>query len=86
MSKEDTTDLNKFLTPFSQKNKDLAQSLQYFSSDSYKEKLAREQLGLKKEGEIVISFPANINPPNDNSQAEELSNPQKWWQYLFLEN
>ncbi len=39
-----------------QKNLDLEQSLQYFSSDSYKEKLAREQLGMQKEGEIVVKF------------------------------
>lgn len=69
-----------------QKNQDLAQSLQYFASDSYKEKLAREQLGLKKEGELVINFPANLNLNNSAISEKQLSNPQKWWHYFFLRN
>ena len=66
-----------------QKNKDLEQSLQYFASNDYKEKLAREQLGLKKEGEIVINFP-NLNNQSTENQQSKLSNPQKWWQHFFL--
>ncbi len=66
-----------------QKNKDLEQSLQYFSSDNYKEKLAREQLGLKKDGEIVVNFP-NLNASAQGNQQPKASNPQKWWQYFFL--
>lgn len=70
-----------------QKNLDLQQSLQYFSSDSYKEKLAREQLGLQRKGEIVFNFPQLANPDSENSShAPELSNPEKWWQYIFLQN
>ncbi len=69
-----------------QKNLDLEQSLQYFSSDPYKEKLAREQLGLQKEGEIVINFPKiaeQVQSPNDSSQNQ--NNLQKWWEYIFLQ-
>lgn len=68
-----------------QKNRDLEQSLQYFGSDSYKEKLAREQLGLQREGEIVVNFPkfADTSSPTE-STPQQISNPQKWWQYIFL--
>ncbi len=70
-----------------QKNQDLEQSLQYFGSDSYKEKLAREQLGLKREGEIVVNFPKLAdNSSGAEAQSSEQSNPQKWWQYIFLKN
>src|SRR6476469_2356741 len=60
-----------------ERNTALQQSLQYFSSDSYKEKLAREQLGLKKEGEIVINYPAGGIPSSNSETPKSQSNPQK---------
>ncbi len=66
------------------RNNALQQSLQYFASNNYQEKLAREQLGLKKEGEIVINFPPNgISGSQVEEPAQPLSNPQKWWEYIF---
>ncbi len=67
-----------------QRNKALQESLVYFSSDNYQEKLAREQLGLKKDGEIVINFPSGgvISHPDELEPVQQ-SNPQKWWQYIF---
>ena len=66
------------------KNNALQQSLQYFSSENYQEKLAREQLGLKKEGELVINFPPSGIPTGDEQPPEQpMSNAQKWWKYLF---
>lgn len=66
------------------RNNALQQSLQYFSSTDYQEKLAREQLGLKKDGEIVVNFPPDgIAAQNNNDAVKPQSNPQKWWQYLF---
>src|SRR5262245_30807332 len=67
-----------------QKNQDLAQSLTYLQSAGYKERAAREQLGLKKEGEIVVKF--------DETQARETAqdtpvtksqNFQAWIKYFF---
>lgn len=69
------------------RNNALQQSLQYFSSDTYKEKLAREQLGLKKEGEIVINYPPGGIPNDGNEKPQKAqTNPQKWWQFLFKNN
>ncbi len=70
-----------------QKNSALEQSLQYFASDSYKEKLAREQLGLKKDGEIVINYPVGgmLNQSENKNEAPK-SNPQKWWEYIFAKS
>ena len=66
------------------RNNALQQSLQYFASNNYQEKLAREQLGLKKEGELVINFPPGGIPSGPEEEpAAEQTNLQKWWQYLF---
>lgn len=66
------------------RNTALQQSLQYFSSENYQEKIAREQLGLKKEGEIVVNFPPNgIDTQEKTEPTKPKSNPQKWWEYLF---
>lgn len=66
------------------KNKDIAESLQLLNDPIYREKMAREQLNVKKEGEIVVNFPAQINPTTQ-SAAENPgeTNPQKWWRYFF---
>lgn len=66
------------------RNTALQQSLQYFGSANYQEKLAREQLGLKKDGEIVINFPPEGLPGQSSTEpSKPESNPYKWWQYLF---
>ena len=66
------------------RNTALQQSLQYFSSSNYQEKLAREQLGLIKDGGIVINFPPNgISNGDEGEPPKPQSNPQKWWEYLF---
>lgn len=67
-----------------ERNNELQQSLQYFASNNYQEKLAREQLGLKKEGELVINFPTGgIPSETDKAPEPPQNNLQKWWQYLF---
>ena len=70
-----------------QRNKALQESLEYFSSDSYQEKLAREQLGLKKEGEVVVNFPAGgIIPQDHEPEPDHRNNLQKWWEYIFRQS
>ena len=69
------------------KNDELNQSLQYLNSPGFKERLAREQLGLKKEGEQVYSF---TNGPQVAGQQimvpDNKSNVEKWWDYFFSNN
>jgi cell division protein FtsB len=65
-----------------QKNQDLATSLDLLNTQDYKEKIAREQLNLKKDGEIVVNFSQAQTPEQTSSQTQE-SNPQKWWRYFF---
>jgi cell division protein DivIC len=69
-----------------QKNHDLSDSLDLLNTKDYREKLARQKLGLKREGEIVVNFP--VTPENngqDNTQ-HQATNPQKWWDYFFQTN
>ncbi len=71
---------------YQQKNKDLEQSLSLLNTQNYKEKIAREQLNLKKDGEIVVNF-SNAAGPLAQSAPEALqTNPQKWWRYFFHNN
>jgi len=66
------------------KNDELSQSLQYLNSDSFKESVARQQLNLKKQGEVEYTFadqPAAAPLPAKDSSGG--SNPKKWLDYFF---
>lgn len=69
-----------------QQNQQLEQSLKFFASDAYKEQVARQQLGLQKEGEIAINFPkpGELLPEVTADPTVQKSNPHKWWSFLFL--
>jgi cell division protein FtsB len=71
-----------------QKNQELDSSLQYLATSDFKDRLARQQLGLKKDGETVYSF-ADAPAPQPDAQKlpastdPSQSNMKKWWGYLF---
>ena len=83
-------EINKLISEHSdleKRNKDLQESLKYFSSNEYKEKLAREQLGLKKDGEIVIKFPdGGLVTKTKEVEPVPNNNLLKWWEYIFKSN
>ena len=65
-------------------NEALQKSLEYFNNEGFKEQIARRQLNLKKEGEIVVNFPSSTQTaPQQQDSAPPVSNPQKWWNYFF---
>jgi len=64
------------------KNSDLTASLNLLNTKDYKEKIAREQLNLKKEGEIVINFSQAESGASTPAPTKE-SNTHKWWRYFF---
>lgn len=69
------------------KNDDLSQSLQYLNSPSFKERVAREQLDLKKAGEQVYSFSDSPQVAGAFSEpASGTGNIKKWWDYFFANN
>lgn len=66
-------------------NQQLEQSIDFLSSPEYQDKLARLQLNLKKEGEIVVNIPrqpAGQTEQSDNHSPK--SNLIKWWEYIFI--
>ena len=66
------------------KNNELNQSLQYLNSPSFKERVAREQLNLKKDGETVYSFGDAATSSGLSLQTDgKTHNAQKWWNYFF---
>ncbi len=69
-----------------QKNQELAESLAYLSSGNYKERIARQQLNLKKDGEVVYNF----NEPQVAGASTEAppkigagTRVKEWWLYFF---
>lgn len=78
------SDLRAQAAAHEQKNQELTESLAYLNSESFKEQAARQQLNLKKEGEVVYSF---SDPALETVEAKKpetkTSNSQKWWDYFF---
>ena len=76
--------LQKQADELQKKNQELTQSLEYLNSSDFKERVAREQLALKKEGEQVYSFSFRPKTESVKSQAEnKQGNMEKWWTYFF---
>ena len=64
----------------------------YLKTESFREKEARRKLGYKKPGEQVVALPqdnfvrTDLGTTKDAGTPEpeaHLSNPQKWWDYIF---
>lgn len=72
-------------------NQKLRGLVEYFKTENYSEKGAREKLNLKKEGEqvVVLRSPENYTLEKGETQNEEepeeiaMPNPLKWWGYFF---
>jgi len=70
-------------------NKDLSGLLDYFASESYKEREMRLRLNMQREGEkaIIISREPDkskeVVSGSENREAEKFSNVRKWWNYFF---
>lgn len=58
----------------------------YLNSDEYIETVAREQLGLVREGEtsiVAISTAPTPTPTQDDQQSEEGEGVELWWEALI---
>ena len=62
---------------------------QYFRTDDFQERLAREKLNYQAPGEKLILIPAGEEPVDEAAQAEEEErlrpNPEKWWRLFFVD-
>lgn len=70
-----------------------SEEFDYYSSDAYIEKMAKQNLGLINPGEEVIIIPKSDLTTAGNADGTVtdstgaanagLSNPQKWWKFFF---
>lgn len=91
--------LDRHIENFREKNEEIAEryrnnlsDLQYFRSDTYAEKVAKEQFNMVNPGEeviVLVDQQVNVRAEELVTQEESLkeyrrmSNPQKWWYYFF---
>jgi cell division protein FtsB len=75
-----------------EENRLKSEDFDYYSSDAYIEKIAKQNLGLVNQGEEVILIPgesfensegAQNGLADDENRYSYLSNPQKWWKLFF---
>lgn len=67
-----------------QTNKQLSERIVYYQSSSYRERIARERMGLMKPGEEVIVILPEEKPKTAEKDADDgLPNYQKWWNFFF---
>lgn len=69
------------------KNSGLNQSMSYLNSLSFKERVAREQLNLKKAGELAYTFTQAPTPSSTPVvTTDSKSNFEKWVDYFTQNN
>lgn len=60
---------------------------QYFRTDDYRERLAREKLNYQAPGEKVVLVPSTTNQqPDDQPSSPETTSipiPERWWRIFF---
>jgi cell division protein FtsL len=66
----------------------LKYDVQYYKTNSFIEKSARENLGLMMPGEGIIILPkkpssSTAPAATTNSPSKKKSNPAQWWEFLF---
>lgn len=75
------------LSRVKQENERLKQELSQAETPEFIERVAREKLGMVKEGETLVLLPkSQITNPNDQTKEEKeesLSNWKKWWRLFF---
>lgn len=63
---------------------------QYFSTDDYQERLAREKLNYQGPGEHVVAVPDNVAAPTpvagNTAPIASISIPLAWWKVFFVDD
>ncbi len=64
---------------------ELQRKLEEATSSAFVEQIARNKLGLIKEGEkiVLMEIPTGNNETADGSGEDDLPNWKKWWQLFF---
>ena len=65
------------------KNKEISDSLSYFNSEGFKQRIARQQFNFKQPDEQVYSFmEKQTQAGEEKSKVREISNFKKWLLYF----
>lgn len=73
-------------------NQKLSSMLEYFKTQDFQEKEAKEKLSVQKEGEKVLMVTGDRNSETKTEEEvqaanepkkDERTNPRKWWDYFF---
>lgn len=94
--------LDQHIKNFEARNQQLEQEISskkadadYYSSEAYLDKVAKQSLGLINPGEKVIVLPPvdtvaipeeEIMKEREIKMMQEMPNPRKWWKFFFEEN
>lgn len=94
--------IEKHITEFQTRNEELLtentqklEDFQYYTSEEYIEKVAKQNLGLINPGEKVIVIPdEDLVTMSDDAESQMLSDeiraswstPKKWWKFFFSSN
>ena len=82
--RKEVSDLKSSLTQMQESNKQLGQQIVYYQSASYREKIARERMGLMKPGEeVIVILPEEKKQVAEKDPEDGLPNYQKWWNFFF---
>jgi cell division protein FtsB len=79
-------DLKQQMTSLEDQKNELAYSLQYYKTDSFRDREARSKLGLQAPGENVVIIPQKSPSPaptaGSSKPATRKSNLQQWFDFL----
>lgn len=71
------------LTKIQAENNTLQDKLKDMGSDAYVERVARDQLGMIKEGETIVMLPEGAIRGRGGSEEKNMPNWKKWWSLFF---
>lgn len=66
-----------------QENTRMAAKLEEIKQDEYVEKVARDTLGLVKDGEAIVILPKQGSEESEQNGQKGMPNWQKWWRLFF---
>ena len=82
--RRNVTNLETAIIEMQTSNKELSEKIIYYQSASYRERIARERMGLMKPGEEVIVILPEAKPKVVETNPEDnLPNYQKWYNFFF---
>ncbi len=64
-------------------NETLQKQLESIQSNAYVEKIARDKLGMVKDGESIVLLPDEAKGGSKKEEREERTHWQQWWGLFF---